>query len=273
LGQQPRRSTGILVPLVLGVGLGFGTVAGGQGVVVETDATFKSRGKDVVVDVFAPRAPGRYPAVVVLHGHGGVGEGKRSGTHEQARFLAGSGYVALVPHYFGLAAPDRRDGRKNARSFATWSGTVSETVGFAARRADVDPKRVGLVGSSLGSWVALAVAARDRRVSAVVENFGGFPVWEPLDPSRLPPVLVLHGDADRNVPVEEAYRVERILREAGVVCEAHIYPGAGHGFRGADREDAARRTLEFLDTHVKRAKPAGEVPPPLEQGGLSPDRG
>jgi dipeptidyl aminopeptidase/acylaminoacyl peptidase len=32
-----------------------------------------------------------------------------------------------------------------------------------------------------------------------------------------------------------------------------IYPGAGHGFRGDDREDALKRTVAFFDTHVKRA--------------------
>jgi hypothetical protein len=36
-----------------------------------------------------------------------------------------------------------------------------------------------------------------------------------------------------------------------------IYRGAGHGFRGADYEDARKRTLAFFDTHVKRvSRPA-----------------
>jgi carboxymethylenebutenolidase len=223
------------------------------GAIVEAEETFKARGKEVAVDVFAPGAPGKYPAVVVVHGHGGVGDGLRSPSHTLARRLAGAGYVALVPHYFGRLKPDPKDGRKNARSFAVWSQTVRDTVGYAARRPDVEPGRIGLVGSSLGSWVSLSAAARDRRVGAVVENYGGMPVWEDLDPARLPPVLILHGDADRNVPVSEAYRLERVLLEAGVPHEVHIYPGAGHGFRGPDSEDALTRTLAFLDTHLKQA--------------------
>ncbi len=127
------------------------------GELTEATETFKSRGQDVVVDVIAPKDPGRHPAVVVLHGHGGLGEGRRSGTHSLARRLAGSGYVALVPHYFGSRKPDRKNGQKNARSFAFWERTVSDTVGFAVRRSDVDPKRIGLLGASLGSWVALSV--------------------------------------------------------------------------------------------------------------------
>ena len=221
--------------------------------IVESDETFRSRGREFIVDVFAPNSPGKHPAVVVVHGHGGVGEGKRSGSHGLARHLARAGYVALVPHYFGGLKPDSKDGRKNARSFAVWERTVSDAVGSAARRPDVDPKRIGLLGSSLGSWVSLSVAARDRRVSAVVENFGGWPAWEELNPARLPPVLILHGDADRNVPVEEAYRLEQIVQEVGVPCEMHIFAGAGHGFRGDDGEDARRRTVDFFDTHLKRS--------------------
>jgi carboxymethylenebutenolidase len=240
--------------LVLAAILALGRVAHGTEGIVETEDTFKSRGKDVTVDVFAPGTPGKYPAVVVVHGHGGVGEGKRSGSHEQARHLARAGYVAMVPHYFGRLKPDSKDGRKNAKSFDVWARAVSDTVGYAARRPDVDAKRIALLGSSLGSWVSLSVAARDRRVLAVVENFGGWPQWEELNPARLPPVLILHGDADHNVSVDEAYKLEQLLQQAGVLHEVHIYPGADHGFRGADREDALKRTVDFLDAHVKRSE-------------------
>jgi dienelactone hydrolase len=236
--------------LCISVAIGAPGRARSEGI-VESDEVFKSRGKEVVVDVFAPRDPGRYPAVILAHGHGGVGEGKRSFTHDLARRLARAGYVAFVPHYFGRLKPDRKDGVKNARSFEAWTRTVSDTVGYAARRGDVDPRRIGLLGLSLGSWVVLSVGAQDRRVSAVVEYYGGLPEWQAIDPSRLPPVLILHGDADRNVPVREAYKIERVLEEARVPYDIQIYPGADHGFRGADFDDALKRTFDFLDTHVK----------------------
>ncbi len=257
--RVPQSMQGNPAALALVAILALGPAAPEPDGIVEADQTFRSRGKEFVVDVFTPSAPGRYPAVVVVHGHGGVGEGKRSGSHALARHLARAGYVAMVPHYFGDLKPDPRNGRKNARSFAIWERTVSDAVGYAARRPDVDPKRIGLLGSSLGSWVSLSVAARDRRVSAVVENFGGWPAWEELNPARLPPVLILHGDADRNVPVREAYQLEQILQAAGRHYEMHIYAGAGHGFRGDDREDALRRTVEFLDRHVKPAPQAARV--------------
>jgi carboxymethylenebutenolidase len=98
------------------------------------------------------------------------------------------------------------------------------------------------------------VAARDRRVSAVVEYYGGLPEWEELDWTRLPPVLILHGDADDNVRVEQAYKLEEALKESGVTFEIKIYAGAGHGFRGDDRADSIKRMLGFFNAHVKRGR-------------------
>jgi carboxymethylenebutenolidase len=68
---------------------------------------------------------------------------------------------------------------------------------------------------------------------------------------RMPPVLVLHGAADRVVPVEEARKLEQLLRDRGVPFEAHIYPGQGHGFTGEDRRDAATRVLDFFDRRLR----------------------
>jgi carboxymethylenebutenolidase len=243
-----------VLPAVAAI-LALGLAPAEPGTILESTESYSTRGQEIVVDVVTPSAPGRYPAVVVLHGNGGIGDGKRSGFHHLARVLARSGYVALVPHYFGRQKPDARNGRKNARSFDTWTRTVSAAVSHAARRPDVDPQRIGLVGSSLGSSVALSVAARDRRVSAVVENCGGLLPWETLQARRLPPVLILHGDADTIVSVDEAYKLDHILEQAGVLHDIHIYPGAGHSFQGADRDDADQRTVAFFDRYLKRMPP------------------
>jgi len=249
LAVSPLRSHDVLLGLAATLVLAL--AAPGTGEIVESDETFKSRGKEITVDVFAPREVGKHPAIIVLHGHGGAGENKSSWSHEMARRLARTGYVALVPHYFGRLKPDQKNGQKNARSFSVWTRTVSDAISHATRRPDVDPKRIGVLSASLGSWVSLSVAARDRRVSAVVEYYGGLPEWEELDPARLPPILILHGDADRNVPVREAYKLEQFLKESGVSYDMHIYAGAGHGFRGGDREDSIKRTLDFFNAHVR----------------------
>ena len=58
-------------------------------------------GKAITVDRFEPKLPGRYPAVLVIHGAGGTTIGG-PWFRESARMLARRGYVAHVVHYFDL---------------------------------------------------------------------------------------------------------------------------------------------------------------------------
>lgn len=52
-----------------------------------------------------------------------------------------------------------------------------------------------------------------------------------------PPVLLLHGDADTIVPVEETMDFHARLKAAGVDTELHVLPGAGHGWDAALTRD------------------------------------
>ena len=67
---------------------------------------------------------------------------------------------------------------------------------------------------------------------------------------RLPPILILHGEADPTVPVEEAYHLQQVLERRGVAYEMQIYRGAGHGFTGETWRDAGLRTLAFLKKYL-----------------------
>ena len=80
---------------------------------------------------------------------------------------------------------------------------VGDAITFASQHASVDANRIGLLGFSLGSYLALSVASVEPRVKVVVEFFGGMP--EELHGfTRMPPVLILHGEDDRVVPVSRS---------------------------------------------------------------------
>jgi dipeptidyl aminopeptidase/acylaminoacyl peptidase len=81
-------------------------------------------------------------------------------------------------------------------------------------------------------------------------NFFGFEPAGLQGARRLPPTLILHGDADRVVPVSNAVSIERLIRSQGGVVESHIYPGEGHGLSLASLSDAVGRTQNFLRRHV-----------------------
>jgi carboxymethylenebutenolidase len=116
----------------------------------------------------------------------------------------------------------------------------------------VDARRIGLVGFSLGAYLSLAVARDDPRVGAVVDYYGGIPGDQrPRGPG--PPVLILHGDADTTVRVDEAHRLKALLAERHVLHEVKLYPGAGHVFDAdspAQRADALGRAVSFLRRHL-----------------------
>jgi carboxymethylenebutenolidase len=69
---------------------------------------------------------------------------------------------------------------------------------------------------------------------------------------RLPPTLVLHGDADRVVPVSNAYAIQSALRARGTPHEVMIYPGEGHGFSGSAQADAAARINAWFGRYLLR---------------------
>src|SRR6266850_6545546 len=66
----------------------------------ETHSFYKSGGKAVNVDIFAPPDQAKHPAVLVLHGSGGMTRIDRF--HGVARYFAEQGYVALFPHYLDV---------------------------------------------------------------------------------------------------------------------------------------------------------------------------
>jgi dipeptidyl aminopeptidase/acylaminoacyl peptidase len=138
-----------------------------------------------------------------------------------------------------------------------WPGTalaVRDAVGAAVAAADGRP--VALVGHSAGGHLALW-AAREHAVAAVVslagvcdleagadEGIGNGAVLEFLgaDPdadlyraaspiARLPlgvPVLLIHGDADDVVPIEQSREFRTAAVAAGDSCELHELPGGDH---------------------------------------------
>jgi carboxymethylenebutenolidase len=231
------------------------TVAGADLEVVESKGSYESQGKTITVERYEPKATGRYPAVLVIHGAGGMTIGG-PWFRDSARMLARRGYVAHVVHYFDLTGTRVADLPTMRANFPAWMRALADGITSASKQPNVDPSRVGLLGFSLGSYLSLSLSMFDHRVLAVVEYFGGLPDELVKDVKTLPPTLILHGDADLVVPVSEAKELQALCREKVVAHEVCIYPGQGHGFTGDPNRDASRRTLAFFETHVKKAGPA-----------------
>jgi carboxymethylenebutenolidase len=220
--------------------------------VTQSRSTFDSGGQIIALDAFLPEDNGRrLPAVIGLHGSAG-GHVSMS---DPAVMLAAGGFAVYVLHYFDRTGTTTVADKQTAiRNFPLWGKTVWDAISHIERQLQVDPQRIGLLGFSLGAYLALSVAAVDSRVKAVVEFFGGMPKEMEFFMRRLCPTLILHGDADRTVPVEEARHLQQILEKKSIPHETQIYAGAGHGFTGEVWQDARRRTLAFLQKYLATAQ-------------------
>ena len=66
----------------------------------------------------------------------------------------------------------------------------------------------------------------------------------------LPPILTIHGDDDKLVPVEHGRRLHAALQKAGATSELLILPGAGHGgFNAQQTRDVSAAVRAFLGKH------------------------
>ena len=208
---------------------------------------FLSEDHQITVDGFIPADEQKHPAVLALHGSGG---GHLS-TADPARMLAGMGFAVFVLHYFDRTKTVWADDRTIRIHFQTWMKTIADALTFISAQPRVDADRMALLGFSLGAYLGLSVATQDARVKAVVDFFGGLPPELTHHVRHLPPVLILHGEADARVPVGEAHRLQKVLEARQTPYEMKLYPGAGHGFDPPTMMDAVRRALNFLNRTLR----------------------
>ncbi len=227
-----------------------------------TKTRFPSGRDKVAVDLFEPAEEGRFPAVVLLHGTHGPRRGEPYYL-AMAEDLARHGYVALFVRYY-----DR--GRRGRGNRSQWAESIRYALDYACSLPDVDQERLALVGYSQGAFLALNYGPSDGRLMAVVAYYGGLsPGFFPPAEEVFPPTLLLHGTADRIVPVRRSLETFDWLRQHNKPVDLIVYPGVGHGFtlheRGGWDEvagaDAWSRTLAFLDFHLKYPAWTPEIPP------------
>lgn len=64
------------------------------------------------------------------------------------------------------------------------------------------------------------------------------------------PFLIMHGDKDNTVPLQQSQIFDAALRKAGAESKLIVVPGAGHGGPGFDTPEVSRQIGEFLDRHL-----------------------
>jgi len=129
-----------------------------------------SHGCGLLGVLYTARGPGPHPTVIVLHGFPG-----NERNFDLAHLLRQGGYNSVVVHYRGSW------GSAGTFSFEHCLQDVEAVLAFLrdpahATTLRVDPRRLALVGHSMGGFAALMTAARDTNITATASlagfNFG-----------------------------------------------------------------------------------------------------
>jgi len=233
-------------------------LAGGRRIVLD----FREEDGDPVPAILLlPDAEAAAPGAILLHGYSSR---KEHMADEVGRALLAEGIASLavdLPLHGDRADPLQAQSARNPlAAVRLWRSALQEAglaVRYLGARREVDGGRLGVAGYSLGSFLAVALAAGEPRVKAVVVAAGGdLPSGTPLaavartvaDPTRAVrrlsprPLLMVHGRDDRTVRPEQA---ERLYAAAGEPKELRWY-AAGHYLPAAAIQYAAGWLRERL---------------------------
>jgi len=216
---------------------------------------------ELEIHIFTPRdemnSPLR-PVALFVHG-GSWSEGKPDWDFSTCEFFASRGWVGIAIEY-------RIADRHNSLPFESLKD-VKSAIRWVRQHAgdyNIDPDKILVTGKSAGAHLALAATlvdgwnekSDDRSLSARPDALmlisGVYDLtdgnWihralrrrgesedlvEEISPNQLPlkempPILVIHGTEDNNVPFETARTFVERMKEANQPCEFHPIEGAGH---------------------------------------------
>ena len=208
-----------------------------------------SGGHRIRVETFAPSETGRHPAVLVLHSSAGTIVGKAP-LVDLCRRLAAQGQLAMLVHYYDRTGTLWSGDKTITKLWPTWAATVEDAVNYAVSNPRVRPNSIGIFGYSLGAFLAVEAASRDKRVVAVAEVSGGIFDARQSTLNQVPPTLILHGRADERVSVSYALGLEKTARKLGQPATMKLYDGEGHVLKPPAMSDAMERTLKFFAAHL-----------------------
>ena len=230
----------------------------------------------------------KYPAAVFLHGGSRrqmLQSYHYSGYYSNAfalqQYFASQNYIALMINYrsgIGYGTEFREADNYGI----TGASEVNDLIGtgeYLAARSDIDSKRIALWGGSYGGYLTAHGLSRRSDLFAVGVDIHGVHNWNTELPTFAgwynqnyypkiaalafqsspeayldgwkSPVLLIHGDDDRNVPFSESVVLSEQLRDRGVYFEQLIFPDEVHGFLLHDNwVRCLEATFEFINRHV-----------------------
>lgn len=242
-------------------------------------------GQSLLLDLYMPENKGTPPPLIIwIHG-GGWKNGDKAGVNPAAIGLSGEGYAFASLNYRLSGLSSHPEQIHDVKGAVRWLRANAKRYGYDATRIGVGG---GSAGGHLS--LLLGLSANDKflegdvggnldqssSVQAVLNLFGPSALQDFSDVSRRfrenksavpevlhsaspltyltkddPPLLIMHGDQDKVVPLSQNQNLHERYQQAGLDSTLHIISGAGHG--GRVYSDAVRQRMmkAFFDQHIK----------------------
>jgi dienelactone hydrolase len=220
---------------------------------------------------FRPHGAGPFPAIVLMHGCGGMytPSGYITASYRHwAELLAEEGYVALLVDSF------------NPRGYRTICELQKRPIRESRERVEdayaaarwlhqqvyVGRGRIGLIGwSNGGTGTLYAMRPASRAEPAFRAAVAFYPGCTTLSRAKTPyrpyaPLLILSGGADDWTPAAPCAELIDIARGQGAPADIVIYPGAHHSFDRVNLPVRYRPNVRNLNKPDRLGATVGEHP-------------
>ena len=239
-------------------------------------------GKAVYNQLFLPddlKAGEKRPAIIFVHG--GPVRQMLLGYHYMHfyhwsyginQWLASKGYVVLSVNYrsgIGYGRSFRQAPDTGGRGNAEYQDVVAGGK-YLQQHPNVDPERIGIWGLSYGGVLTAQALARNSDIFRMGVDLAGVHLWgSSLDPDSISfkssaigaidgwksPVLLVHGDDDRNVAFQQTTGLVQLLRARDVDYELIVFPDDTHESMLHSRWIYTLDRMErFIDKHLGGGK-------------------
>jgi dipeptidyl aminopeptidase/acylaminoacyl peptidase len=223
-----------------------------------------------------------FPTIFLLHG-GPVGQHDTS-FNEWAQLYAANGYIAVLPNPHGSSGYGQPFTYALNRQWGVPDfADVDKTADHLVNVGISDGEKLGVGGWSYGGILTNYMITQSTRFKGAVSgasevnhraNYGhdhyqlqweiefGLPwenieAWEAINPFNnmgkiTTPTLVLGGQVDWNVPIQNSEQLYQALKRRGIDTQLIVYPDEHHGIRRPSfQRDRYNRYLDWFKRYVK----------------------
>lgn len=179
----------------------------------------------------------KYPLVIVFHGSGAVGTDNRSQVGILAKYFADSLNRRAFPAFVIVPQFPSRSSNYVMDSTRAVLRSVMQPCGEMALalidhyRHDprIDTNRIYVVGFSMGASTVTNVLSRHPEWFAAAVSISGIPQFDQMDRLQKFPLMLIHGNADNENPIDSDRRFFReISQKRNAKTKLIEYSGLGH---------------------------------------------